>query len=393
MMEPTMQNLPTVNSQPPVKKAGRLSALGLTLIIILSVFLGIGGGVGGAWLFAALDKQDTTQTVEQASTAISSEGEVIADVASKVAPSVVSIITSGRSVSSYYYFDSYETVGAGTGIIISSDGYIMTNRHVVPESTRSVTVILHDGSKYENVEVIGRDSLNDIAFLKIDEVDNLTPASLSNSDGTKVGQRVIAIGNALGEYQNTVTSGIISARGRSVAVSGEGSVENLSNLIQTDAAINQGNSGGPLVTIDGKVIGINTAIVQDAAGLGFAIPINDVRGVIEGVIADGKVSRAYIGVRYLNLTPAVAKEEDLAVTEGAFLSGDGGDAITAGSPADKAGLKAGDIITKVNNTDIDTNHQLSSAIGLLRPGDKVKLTVIRGDDKFEVTLTLEEYEG
>ena len=215
----------------------------------------------------------------------------IADIADKVSKSVVSIITS--TTTKNYFGQDYSAKAAGTGVIATADGYIITNKHVINGASK-VTVILDDGTSYENVEVVAVDPLDDIAYLKIKDVSDLTPATLGDSKTIHVGQQVIAIGNALGEYQNTVTAGIISGTGRSVTASdGSGqNVETLTDMIQTDAAINSGNSGGPLVNAAGEVIGINTATSATAENMGFAIPISSVKGMLNQLVETGSAERA-----------------------------------------------------------------------------------------------------
>lgn len=372
-----------------VSAAQKTKKSGYVATVIISVVFALLAGFGGAWLFTLTGWNAKSVQIEKQTT-VQAEGEIVADVVAKVGPSVVSVLTQGKSASDYY--GTQETAGAGTGIILSKDGFIMTNKHVVPAGTTSVTVVLKDGTEYENVKVVGRDALNDVAFLKIDGVTDLTPAQIGDSDDVKIGQKVIAIGNALGEYQNTVTSGIISGTGRTLtAKTSDGETETLTNLFQTDAAINPGNSGGPLVTYDGKVIGINTAIVQDANGLGFAIPINETTGMIKSLLETGKLSRAYLGVRYTNLTPALAKSLNLDRQFGAYIDSKGAGAIMAGSPAEKAGLQKGDIIIKVNDQTIDADHSLSSQTGRLQPGDSLNLTVLRDGREISVKVTLAEY--
>jgi S1-C subfamily serine protease len=206
---------------------------------------------------------------------------------------------------------------------------------------------------------------------------------------------VVAIGNALGQFQNTVTSGIISGYGRSITAgdsSGQGATENLINLFQTDAAINQGNSGGPLVNMNGQVIGINTAVAAgDAQNIGFAIPINDISGMINQVLETGKFARPYLGIRYVALSPDVAKQLDLSQTSGAYISESNdpsSPSIIPDSPADKAGLKQRDIITAIDDTKIDQTHSLSSLLGTHQPGDKVKLTIVRDGKTLHINATL-----
>jgi S1-C subfamily serine protease len=263
-----------------------------------------------------------------------------------------------------------------------------------------VSVTLSDGTKFEGVEVVGRTTESDpldIAFLKINDTKGkeLTAASIGNSSAMKVGDPVVAIGNALGQFQNSVTSGIISGFGRSVEAgnsSGEGT-ESLENLFQTDAAINQGNSGGPLVNLEGQVIGINTAIAAgDAQNIGFAIPIDDVKGLMSSVMDTGKLERPFLGVVYVPITADMAKQYDLSVEQGAYVPPSimvGQDSVVDGSAADKAGIEEGDIITKLGNDKVDESHSLSSLLGKHKVGEKVKLTVVRDGKERVHEVTLE----
>lgn len=315
----------------------------------------------------------------------------IADIANKVSKSVVSIVTSTKSTD--FFGQSYNSSAAGTGIIVTSDGYVLTNKHVI-NGANKVTVILDDGTTFENVEVVATDPLNDIAFLKIKDASDLKAATLGDSKTINVGQQVIAIGNALGEYQNTVTSGIISGTGRSVTASdGSGyNTETLSDMIQTDAAINSGNSGGPLVNAAGEVIGVNTATSASAENMGFAIPISSIKGMLSQLIETGKAERTYLGVYAVEITPEAAKAYDLPVTAGAYLySPSSYSAIVKGSPADKAGLKDKDIVTKVNNTTVGAAGSLTNLLGEYKPGDTVQLTIIRDGSETTVKVTLEGY--
>lgn len=315
------------------------------------------------------------------------EGSV-ADIVNKVSESVVSIVTSVKTTSFFGY--SSEGQAAGTGIIVTSDGYILTNKHVIDGATK-ISVVLNDGTTYENVEVTAVDSLNDVAFLKIDGVSDLKAATLGDSKTISVGQQVIAIGNALGQYQNSVTSGIVSGTGRSLtATDSTGSMsEKLSDMIQTDAAINSGNSGGPLVNAAGEVIGINTATSSTAENMGFAIPISSVKGMLAQLIEKGEASRAYIGVYSVEITPEIAKSYNLPVTAGAYVYNSAKySAIISGSPAEKAGLKDKDIITAVNGVKIGSAGSLSSLIGEYKPGDTVQLTVIRDGKEIAVNVEL-----
>ena len=318
------------------------------------------------------------------------EGSV-ADIVSKVSKSVVSIVTSIKTTG--YFGMSYDSSAAGTGIIVTSDGYILTNKHVIDGATK-INVVLYDGTTFENVKLVATDPLNDVAFLKIDDVTDLKPATLGNSKTITVGQQVIAIGNALGQYQNTVTAGIISGTGRSLTASDStGSIsETLTDMIQTDAAINSGNSGGPLINAAGEVVGINTATGVSAENMGFAIPISSVKGMLKQLIEKGKASRAYIGVYGVEITPDVAKEYNLPVSAGVYLYNSAKySAIVKGSPAEEAGLKDKDIITAVNGVKIGASGSLSSLIGEYQPGDTVQLTLMRDGKEIAINVTLGAY--
>ena len=317
----------------------------------------------------------------------------ISEIANSVSKSVVSIITNTSTTGSF--FTGQVSQAAGTGFIISSDGYIATNKHVVANATK-IGVILDDGSTYEDVELIGTDPINDFAIIKIKDVKDLTPIKIGDSKTTNIGQQVVAIGNALGTYQNSVTSGIISGKGRSLTASDSSrtTYETLSDMIQTDAAINGGNSGGPLVNAAGEVIGINTAYASQGNNVGFAIPINSVKGIMAGVLKDGKFERAVLGVRYQTITPLIAKEKKLDVTAGAYVKGsNNASAVIKGSAGDKAGIKDGDIITAVNGTKIGTAGSLGSLIGEYAVGDTVKLEVYRDKKYIELQVKLEAYDA
>lgn len=353
------------------------------------------GGTGLAFALIDFYRTDTPITFLSSgvdgNSANFTEGS-IADVAKKVSPSVVSIVTSIKTTN--FFGENYDASAAGTGVIVTSDGYIITNKHVINGATK-IAVVLDDGTTYEDVKLVATDPLNDIAFLKIEDVNNLAAATLGDSKTISVGQQVIAIGNALGQYQNTVTSGIVSGLGRSVTASdasGRNS-ETLSDMIQTDAAINSGNSGGPLVNAAGQVIGINTATSSSAENMGFAIPISSVKGMLNQLVETGKASRAYLGVYALEITPEVAKAYNLPVTSGAYLySSSSYSAIMKDTPASKAGLKDKDIITAVNGVKVGAAGSISSLIGEYKVGDTVQLTVVREGKEIAINVTLEGYQ-
>jgi S1-C subfamily serine protease len=290
----------------------------------------------------------------------------------------------GQGGQSIYGLPADQTpVGVGSGFIFDANGWILTNNHVVDGAT-NLTVQLSDGRSFP-ATVYGTDTLTDLAIVKI-EATGLPTASLGDSSTLRVGQLAIAVGDPLGEYPGTVTTGVVSGLGRSI---NDTSI-NLDNLIQTDAAINPGNSGGPLIDESGAVIGVDTAIAGSAQGIGFAIPVNLAKPLMQQAVAGQQLSRPWLGVRYQPLDAGVATRNSLSVSSGAWVtSGGNGPAVESGSPADKAGLKEGDIITAVNGTKIDTSHPLIELIASHAPGETITLSVRRGgaDADIQVTLT------
>ena len=386
-----------VNSDSPTPNKARVeipnNRANIAALVISLVALSVGcGGLALGWM--GYEKSSTPLTFLSSGSDGNSANFVegsIADIAEKVSKSVVSIVTSTKSTN--LWGQSVSSAAAGTGIIVTADGYILTNKHVVNGSDK-VTVILDDGTTYEDVQVVVTDPLNDVAFLKIKDVSDLTPTTLGDSKTINVGQQVIAIGNALGEYQNTVTSGIISGTGRSVTASdGTGyNTETLSDMIQTDAAINSGNSGGPLVNAAGEVIGINTATSTSAENMGFAIPISSVKGMLKQLMETGKAERTYLGVYSVVITPEVAKAYNLPVSSGAYLySSSSYSAIIKDSPAAKAGLKDKDIVVAVNGVEVGKAGSIADLVGEYKPGDTVQLTVLRDGKETAINVTLEGY--
>lgn len=281
-------------------------------------------------------------------------------------------------------------ISAGTGFLISSDGMIVTNRHVVEDAEAEYTVIMNDGKKI-TAKVLARDPVQDIAVIKI-EGGGYLYIPLGNSDSLQVGQSVVAIGNALGEFQNTVSTGVISGLRRTVVAGGISSgVEKLQQVIQTDAAINPGNSGGPLLDLTGRAIGINVAMASGAENIGFALPINAVKKAINDVKSFGRIVYPFLGVRYVTITPAMKTEKKLAVDYGALLMSSGAEnAVIANSPASKAGLKEGDIVLEFEGVKITQDNTLGDLIARKKVGDKVKLKILREGKEFTVEATLEE---
>ena len=363
------------NLKPP--KALNLALLGLLVLLLVPAIL--------TRTNKTEKTSQTTPVVNQSTVDKNTQNfaeSSISSVAEKVAPSVVSIVTSSVN---RYTLDT-EQSGAGTGVILSSNGYILTNKHVVKDSTQ-LTVITSDGEMYDNVKVIFQDPFNDLAFLKVSNPKNFKPIEIGDSKTVKVGQSVIAIGNSLGQYQNTVTRGIISGTNRSITAQGsDQSVENLTDMLQTDAAINPGNSGGPLVNAGGQLIGINTAVTRGANGLGFAIPISAAKGVIKQLGRnDDQIQRAMLGVRYIAVNPAIAKDKKLSEKQGALITG----SVIPGSSADKAGLKEGDIIMKVNGLEVGKAGSLSTLLSEYTVGDEVELVVKRGNETITVKAKLQ----
>lgn len=388
------------NKLEPVKQAprnkpenNRPSGVAQTVFLVM---LAGAAGFGGGWVGSQSSTNSGPITSESRQQIVSSEGELISEITKQVGPSVVSIsVTSRTTYQSFFGPQQSEQEGAGTGVIISDDGVVITNRHVIPSGTTAVSITLADGTILDDVEVIGRTASSDpldIAFLKIKNKKGkeLTVAKIGDSSTMEVGDRVIAIGNALGQFENTVTSGILSGYGRDVDARDGSSVESLQNLFQTDAAINPGNSGGPLMNLSGEVIGINVA-VADANNIGFAIPINDVKGLIASVQKKGKLERPYLGVRYVSLTDDAAYYYNLDTKRGAYIAPtqNGQAAIVSGSPADKAGLKEKDIITAINGTKIDEKNSLVSTLGRFGVGETVELTVVRDGKEQKISVKLE----
>jgi serine protease Do len=284
-----------------------------------------------------------------------------------------------------------QAVGGGSGFIISSDGLILTNKHVVSDTGASYSVLTNDGKTY-TAKVLARDPNQDLAVLKIN-ASGLPTVTLGDSNGLQLGQTAIAIGNALGQFSNTVSVGVVSGLARTVTAEspdGSGAQETIQGVIQTDAAINPGNSGGPLLNLQGQVIGIDTAIASGAENIGFAIPIDQAKHDITSVQATGQIQSPFLGVRYLPVTPDLATSQKLPVTSGALVRGDStGSAVEPNSPAAKAGIQAEDIIEKVDSQTIDSTHDLANVLDQYSVGDTVTLTINRAGKTVTLQATLE----
>ncbi len=339
--------------------------------------------------------------------------QAIIDAAKNVSPSVVSIVIS-KNVPVYEQqfinpfgdsspFDfsipeqvqngtQYQEVGAGSGFIVSTDGLVLTNKHVVSDSSADYTVFTNDGQKYK-AKVLALDPVQDLAVIKIQSTSKtFQPVVLGDSSGIQIGQTAIAIGNALGQFNNTVSVGVVSGLQRTISASDQtGDVsETLEGIIQTDAAINAGNSGGPLLNLKGEVIGIDTAMAQGAQDIGFAIPINMAKKDIDQVEKTNKIVYPFLGVRYVLVDDAIKQKYNLPVDYGALvLKGDNGEpAVTSGSAAEKAGIKENDVILSINGEKITTSNSMSTIIEKYNAGDKITLHILRNGKEQDVDVTL-----
>lgn len=379
------------------------------IIVAASLLMGLVGGFFGARL--QMDQKSGGSVSPRSITTVQvEENSTIIDVVKKAAPAVVSIVISqdlnklpgygfGSSGDPFADFfnqndqnaaPNIQQVGAGTGFLISADGLVMTNRHVVSEADANYTVVMTDGKTYE-AKVLSRDPVNDLAILKIEIQDAPTLSFATNQ--VQLGQRVIAIGNSLGEYENTVTTGVVSGIGRSITAGGEGGAEQLEGVIQTDAAINPGNSGGPLLDITGHVVGINTAIDRQGQSVGFAIPANDAVKAVTSFEKFGRIVRPLLGVRYVIITPSLADRNRLPKNYGALIIkglSRGDVAVLPGSPAERAGIVENDIILELNGQKIDQDNSLIKALKDVSVGDEVTLKIYRAGEEKTVRVVLTE---
>lgn len=349
--------------------------------------------------FGSLNSAFTSFTTQSRTTVIDSSVEQsnVINAVAKANPAVISIIIS-KDVPVYeQYYQQYnpfsslfgnttqnqtgtqtQQIGGGSGFFVTSDGYIVTNNHVVEDTTASYTVITNDGKKYD-AKVLAKDATLDVAILKV-EGTGFKYLTFANSDKLQLGQSAIAIGNALAEFQNSISLGIISGLSRSITAgtSTSGATETLDNVIQTDAAINPGNSGGPLLDINGNVIGVNVAIEDSANSIGFALPGNMVKSIADSVIKNGKIIKPYLGVRFTQITDTIKKANNLSVDYGALISRGSTSsdlAVIPGSPADKAGIVENDIILEIDGTKLDLNHSLSSIIAQKQIGQTITVKI------------------
>ncbi len=362
-------------------------------LIIITFIIGLAGGTTSLLLLSNskylkdklginLQNLNINQTTNQR--IVLEESSKVIDSVKKVTPAVVSISTS-KNVMDFFGQVGQEQ-GGGTGFIITNDGLILTNKHVA-QAGDSLKVLTSDGKTYD-AKTVALDPTNDLAILKI-EATGLPVVELGDSDALQIGQWVIAVGNALGDLQNTVTVGVISARARQLTAGSGTNAEQLNNLLQTDASINPGNSGGPLVNLAGQVIGIDTAIAGDAQGIGFAIPINQAKQAIDSYKKNGKIIKPQLGVRYVTVTSEVIDQLHLTVNYGAVvMAPQGTSAVIASSPAGQAGLKVNDIILEINNERVDENHPLAVRVAEYQPGDEISIKYLRGTVENTVKVKL-----
>ena len=379
----------------------------LSLVILLAGVAALSGAAaGGAVVYQVMNRVETArlasaapvtvplnasnksqpQAQSQGTTLVVNTTQIdttITQAVQKVGPSVVTVVGTLPGQMTFRGMSPSGTV-SGSGVFISSQGYILTNNHVIAGTQGDLTIVLADGSQ-ETAKIVGADQYSDIAVLK---TTGKVPAvaTLGNSDVLNPGETVIAIGSPLGDFKNTVTVGVVSATGRSID-SGNG--YSIDNLIQTDAAINQGNSGGPLVNLAGQVIAINTLIVRSsgsgtvAEGLGFAIPINTASTVAQQLIQNGSITRPYLGISFQAVSPDIASAYNLPVQWGAYVTD-----VAASSPASQAGLQQGDIITSLGGVALDGTHDYVNVLYNYKPGDKVVLVYNRNSKNLQVQVTL-----
>ncbi len=353
------------------------------VVIALLIFAGVGLYQATQKGLISPDKIPLPQK-EETRTIVNEENAVIS-VVDKSSPSVVAIGITQRTVNPFDPFAAPRSQNntIGTGFIVSDKGIIVTNKHVVTGGTGKYTVVTKDGKNLD-VQKIYRDPTLDLALVQVNPSD-LKALELGDSSKLKVGQTVIAIGNALGQFTNSVTTGIVSGLGRRVVAGGPfgESPESLDNLIQTDAAINPGNSGGPLLNSAGQVIGVNVATTEGAQNIGFAIPINSVKSIVDEFVTKGTVSRPFLGIRYRLITRDVAILNE--VPQGAYIQ-----EVVGEGPAEKAGIQAGDIITKINGQNVDSENKISDTISKGTIGQKIDLEIWRDGQTSKTTATLEE---
>lgn len=382
-------------------------------IFILFIFLlGIFLGMHTTFILMDFPNSNNNNAIAEVNSIYIAETEqenAVITAVQKSIPSVVSIIVEKTSGVIYderlekdpferFFRDlipedrnALERVGAGTGFIVSEDGLIMTNKHVVSDEKAVYSILTNEGETFK-VEVLAKNPVQDIAILRIQDVQDrrFKPLKLGDSSVLNLGQSVIAIGNALGEFQNTVSVGVVSGLQRNIVAQGNNTIETLEDIIQTDAAINRGNSGGPLLNLRGEVIGINTAVSMDGENISFAVPINKAKRDVEQVLIQGKIAYPFLGIKYLVLNDEYAKELNLNVNYGALIA-DEPLSITPNSPAEKAELKEGDIILEFDHQKISTKNTLAKIIQDYFPGQEIEIKVLRNEKEFLINVVLGDW--
>lgn len=406
-----------------MKNKNQLKTLIITTVIISVVLGGIVGGIAGvvssnlvalgSSLFGAGKQSAADATNVKQPLVVTNELEIESQtvrVVDEALPAVVSVIATQelQQLPRSSFFDDFffgspfqpptqrQQVSSGSGFIVEEDGLIITNRHVVANDNADYSVVLTNGDTY-SAEVLARDSVQDLAIIKIRPKDTaptekFPTLTLGSSSEVKIGQTVIAIGNTLGEFRNTVSKGIVSGINRTLTAGGEGiGSELIEGAIQTDAAISSGNSGGPLLNLRGQVIGVNTAVSQAGENIGFALPVDQVRLVLDSVKQYGKIVRPFLGVRYIILNKDIADKNDMKISAGALVvRGESREelAVIPGSPADKAGIRENDIIMEVDGKPVKDGQSLQTLLAKYQVGDTVKLKIYRAGQTVEVDVAL-----
>lgn len=375
--------------------------IGISFSVIITISLFVGAVADRVFVFKPLDAfvPRNFQSLfngqrDGLAHRVLSEESVVIEVAEKVSPSVVTISVQlpRRRIFSFSPFEGFSQrfeggrpQDIGTGFIVSEDGLVVTNKHVVSDTSATYKVITKDNKEYE-VEKISQDPTNDLAIIKLKGASGLIPVELGSSENLKVGQMAIAIGTALGEFRHTVTTGVISGLGRGIIAGSifEGSIERLDDVIQTDAAINPGNSGGPLLNSAGQVIGVNVAVAQGAENVGFAIPVDTLKQALDLYRQTGSfASKPFLGVRYEMISKEAALLNE--VPQGAYVVD-----VTKGSAAESSGIKSGDIITKVDGEEINDKNPLADVISKKKPGQKINIELWRDGENLNISATLSQ---
>lgn len=387
------------------------STIRSSAVFVAALVGAVAGGVAGYWIPRVMQPVE----VQRLSTSPSgelfvagNEEEQVVRVVKRSLPSVAAIQVTQevalRPATDPFFQDINELlappqtrrqrVGGGSGFFVSKDGLFVTNRHVVEDTSAQYSVVLQNGERH-TATILDVDPVLDLAILRIEGVQGIEPLALGDSDTLQVGQTVLAIGNALAEYQNSVTKGIVSGMNRRIIAGGNGGsgAELIEEAIQTDAAINPGNSGGPLLNLRGEVIGVNTAVSLNGQSLGFAIPSNAVKRAIESVQKTGKIVRPWLGVRYFMINEESAERDRLPVKYGAFISRGSAPrdpAVVSDSPADKAGIKEGDILLEIEGQKLTDERSLATVLGRYFAGDEITIKLLRDGQEQTVQVTLDQ---